>query len=241
MKSISEQGYIQQVSIDCVIFGYRDKKLQVLLPKLLFKGDFWCLPSGFVYENEDTDDAARRVLQERVGLSDAYLEQFLVMGRAGRNSQAFLDRLIALNPEKLDAKRRQEKDYEWFIKRTISLSYYALVDIARVIPQKQIMDESMEWYDLDSIPEMIMDHNQIVDKALMSLRLSLDRKSMVFKLLPETFTMKEVQDLYETILEKSFAANNFPKKILDLNALERLEKKFTGAANKAPYLYRILS
>ncbi len=239
MKTISEQDYIQQVSIDCVIFGYGDKTLKILIPKLSFAGDFRCLPSGFVYEDEDTDEAACRILQDRAGVNQAYLDQFLVMGKATRTSQAFLDRLIELHPEKLDAKQRHLKDYEWFIRRTISISYYALVNITQVVPQKQIMDESIEWYDTQSIPPLIMDHNQIIDKALKTLRADLDQKPVAFHLLPETFTMKEVQDLYETILEKSFAANNFPKKILEMNALERLEKKFTGAANKAPYLYRL--
>lgn len=239
MKTISEQGYIQQVSIDCVIFGYLDKKLHVLIPKLSFTGDFWCLPSGFVYEHEDTDEAARRVLQNRAGVSQAYLDQFLVMGKADRTSQAFLDRLIELNPEKLAAKQRHPNDYDWFVRRTISIGYYALVDMTQVVPQQQVMDESIGWYAIPSIPAMIMDHNQIVDKALERLRADLDQKPVAFHLLPETFTMRDVQDLYETILEKPFAANNFPKKILELNALERLEKKFTGAANKAPYLYRL--
>ena len=84
---------------------------------------------------------------------------------------------------------------------------------------------------------MIMDHNQLVEKALGTLRLNLDQKLIAFNLLPETFTMKEVQELYESIFDKPFARNNFQKKILDLNVLERLEKKFTGAANKAPYVY----
>ncbi|WP_317195113.1 NrtR DNA-binding winged helix domain-containing protein [Algoriphagus oliviformis] len=72
-----------------------------------------------------------------------------------------------------------------------------------------------------------------------SLRLGFDKKLIGFELLPETFTMKEVQSLYEAVFEKSFPMNNFQKKILDLGILERLEKKFTGAANKAPYLYRL--
>jgi hypothetical protein len=83
-----------------------------------------------------------------------------------------------------------------------------------------------------------MDHNLMVEKALETLRLHIDQKLLAFNLLPETFTMKEVQELYEAIFDKPFARNNFQKKILDLNVLERLEKKFTGAANKAPYLYR---
>jgi 8-oxo-dGTP diphosphatase len=238
MQALSEQGYIQQLSIDCVIFGYQGKQLKVLIPKLHFKGDFWALPSGFVFQDEDTDEAARRILQDRTGISDSYLEQFQIMGKANRNSQAFLDRLIDLNPEKLDAKQRQQKEYEWFTRRFISIGYYALVDLNRVIPQKHAIDESIDWYDIQAIPRMIIDHSQIVDKALETLRGDIEQKPTAFNLLPETFTMKEVQELYETILGKSFAVNNFPKKILDLNVLERLEKKFTGAANKAPYLYR---
>ena len=83
-----------------------------------------------------------------------------------------------------------------------------------------------------------MDHNEMIDKALESLRLNLNNNIIVLNLLPETFTMKEVQDLYETIFDKTYARNNFQKMILDLNVLERLEKKFTGAQHKAPYLYR---
>lgn len=238
MQSLSKQGYIQQVSIDCVIFGYHDRQLKVLIPKVQFKGDFWCLPSGFVYQTEDTDEAARRILYDRTKLTDIYLEQFQVMGKADRNSRAFLDRLIELNPEKLDEKQQKPQEYDWFTQRVIAIGYYALVDFNRVILQKHDIDESIEWYDIKSLPPMIMDHTEIVAKALETLRTNLDQKLIAFNLLPETFTMKEVQELYETIFEKTFAQNNFPKRILELNVLERLEKKFTGAANKAPYLYR---
>ena len=83
-----------------------------------------------------------------------------------------------------------------------------------------------------------MDHNEMVGYALETLRQNLDQKLIGFNLLPETFTMREVQELYEAVYDKPFARNNFQKKMLDLNVLERLEKKFTGAQNKAPYLYR---
>jgi hypothetical protein len=96
----------------------------------------------------------------------------------------------------------------------------------------------MEWYNIHELPDLMMDHAEMVEKALESLRLNLDNNIIVLNLLPETFIMKEVQDLYETIFEKTYARNNFQKKILELNVLERLEKKFTGAANKAPYVYR---
>ena len=238
MHSLSEQGYIQQISIDCVIFGYQNKQLKVLVPKLYFKGDFWALPSGFVYQDEDIDEAAQRILQDRTGMKDIYLEQFQVFGKADRNSVAFMNRLLELNAEKLGEKQNRSKEYEWFTRRFISIGYYALVDISKVIPQKTDLDQSIDWYDIRNLPPMIMDHKPIVEKALETLRLSLDQKLIAFNLLPETFTMKEVQELYEAIYQKPFARNNFQKKILDLNVLERLEKKFTGAANKAPYLYR---
>ena len=237
MHILSEQGYIQQVSIHCVIFGFQNKQLKVLIPKLIFKGGFWALPSGFVYQDEDTDEAAKRILEDRTGIKDIYLESFKTMGKASRNSRNFMDRLIALNPNSLDDQTKR-REYEWFTRRFIGIGYYALVDLNKVVAQKNEIDESIEWYDINAIPQMIMDHNQLVDEAIDTLRVDLDRKPLAFHLLPETFTMKEVQGLYETILEKSFAANNFPKRILELNALERLEKKFTGAANKAPYLYR---
>ena len=118
------------------------------------------------------------------------------------------------------------------------MGYYALVDINKVTPTKSDLDESMEWYSINELPNLIMDHAEMVKTALKSLRLNLDNTIIVLNLLPETFTMKEVQDLYETIFEEEYARNNFQKKILDLNVLERLEKKFTGAQNKAPYLYR---
>ena len=88
---------------------------------------------------------------------------------------------------------------------------------------------------------MIMDHKQIVIEARNALRVHLDEKISAFKLLPETFTIKEIQELYETIYEKEFVRTNFQKKILELNVLERLEKKYTGAKNKAPYLYKFKS
>ncbi|WP_460972157.1 NUDIX hydrolase [Spirosoma migulaei] len=239
MESLSEQGYIQQVSIDCVIFGYQNGQLKVLLPKLYFTGDFWALPSGFVYQEEDIDAAAARILEDRTGLKHIYLEQFQVRGKASRNSQAFLDRLIELNPEKLDAKQRKKQEYEWFTQRFISIGYYALVDINRVVPQKHDIDQSVDWYNVKALPPLIMDHGETVVNAHETLLINLDRKLDVFNLLPETFTMKEAQELYEALLEKPLARNNFQKKILEINGLERLEKKFTGAANKAPYLYRL--
>ena len=238
MRLPSEQDYIQQISIDCVIFGYQEKQLKVLVPKLNFRGEFWALPSGFILQDEGINQAARRILEGRTGIKDIYLEQFRVFGDSERTSRPFLDRMIGLNEEIFGEDQYNLKEFEWFTRRFISIGYYALVDINKVVPQKNEIDASIDWYDIKHLPPMIMDHNEIVERALETLRLNLDQKLIAFNLLPETFTMKEVQELYEAIFDRPFARNNFQKKILDLQVLERLEKKFTGAANKAPYLYR---
>lgn len=235
---LSQQDYIPQVSVDCVIFGFRKKELKILLPKLDFKGDFWALPSGFVFQHESIDDAARRIVENRTGIKDIYLEQFRVFGGANRNSRAFLEALLAQNREALSPSRFSQKEYDWFTKRFISLAYYALVDLGKVLPEKSALDQSIDWYPLAELPPLIMDHRQIVLEAHAYLRNNLDEKLNAFNLLPPQFTMKEVQQLYEAIFETPFARNNFQKRILNKNVLERLDKKFTGAANRAPYLYQ---
>lgn len=238
MLKPSNHNYIPQVSIDCVIFGYRDKQLKVLVSNLNLKGHFSSLAGGFIGQEEDIETAAYRILQERTGITEIYLDQFYVFGKASRNNVAFIEKLMELNPEALHPKMNNTEAYDWFNHRFISIGYYALVDINSVIPQKTEIDKVVDWYHIKDLPELIMDHNEIVDKALESLRQNLDQKLIAFNLLPETFTMKEVQELYEAIFDRPFARNNFQKKILDLGVLERLEKKFSGAANKAPYLYR---
>jgi hypothetical protein len=96
------------------------------------------------------------------------------------------------------------------------------------------------WYDIDKIPTLMFDHNEIFRKALETLRTMLDEKLICFNLLPDTFTMNELQNLYETILGEKMIRSNFQRKMLSLGILERIEKKMTGAANKAPYLYRFV-
>lgn len=246
MIPLSEQNYIQQLSIDCVIFGYRARQLHVLVPKLAFNGNFWALPSGYVYQEEDIDGSARRILRSRTGIEEIYIKQFQVTGRASRNAKAFLDQLIMLNPNLLgdnpnpfEEGNLGRREYDWFTRRFVSIGYYALVDINKVVPKKNEIDKTIEWYNVKDLPTMIMDHNAIVVKALKMLRLSLGVELNALHLLPETFTMKDAQELYETILNRPFERGNFQKKILGFNVLERMEKKYTGAANKAPYLYRI--
>jgi 8-oxo-dGTP diphosphatase len=238
MNILNKEDYIEQVSIDCVILGFHDRQLRVLLPKIKILKNIWTLPGGFILQNESLDDAALRILAERTGIRDIYLEQFRVFGSLERSSPGLMQQVLDTHKDTFEELGLTANDVKWLQRRFISIGYYALVDIHKVVPVISELDESCEWYDIKELPPLAFDHAEIVLKALDSLRLMLNHKLIGFNLLPETFTMKEVQDLYETILDKPFRRNNFQKMILDLDILERLEKKFTGAANKAPYLYR---
>ena len=232
------ENYIAQLSIDCVIFGYADKELKVFISKFKHGKDLWALPGGYILKTEGIDNAASRILKERTALEDIYLEQFRVFGNENRISDSDYKEISKSGLKKFNAQRFDGETIEWMTSRFVSIGYYALVDINKVSPQTGEFEECFEWFNIKNIPAMTYDHNEIFSFALEALRQNLDKKLIGFNLLPETFTMREVQELYEAVYDKPFAMNNFQKKILDLNVLERLEKKFTGVANKAPYLYK---
>jgi 8-oxo-dGTP diphosphatase len=234
MKQSNIENYIPHLSIDCVIFGYEAKTLKVLILKHKLGQGSWVLPGGYIGKTEGINTAAARILKIRTGLENIFLEQFRVFGDEHR---------IIGNPmrEIMKAELKQafgEYDAEWMTSRFVCLGYYALIDIRKVNPQNGQFDDYHEWRSINEIPEMIHDHNEILQCGLETLRQHLDQKLIGFNLLPETFTMKEIQELYEAVYDKPFAMNNFQKKMLDSGVLERLEKKFTGAQNKAPYLYK---
>ncbi|MBC6993476.1 NUDIX domain-containing protein [Neolewinella lacunae] len=232
-----KEGFIEQLSIDCVIFGYRDRSLHVLVPKLNFRGGLSTLPGGFVRQDESIDEAALNILKGRTGIEKIYLEQFQVFGDLERSTGPFMRDIVRENAERHG---ENAGEVAWLTRRFVSIGYYALVNIAKVVPVKSEIDDSIDWHPLEALPAMVMDHNKIVAEALKALRNDLDRKLIGFNLLPERFTMQELRELYETVYDRAFTRSNFQRRILDLGVLERLEKKFTGAANKAPYLYRFI-
>ncbi len=241
MADFKSNKFINQLSIDCVIFGYDNKKLKVLVPKLNFEGDFWALPSGFVLQDEGIDQAAKRILEERTGINNIYLEQYHVFGDVPRTNQKDIDRILALNQTQFDTWGMDNQFMQWLTQRFVSIGYYALVNINKVVPKLMDIDCSIDWHEISALPKMIGDHNEQVKWALDALRLQLDKKLLGFNMLPQKFTMKELQQLYETVYDRPYRRNNFQKKMLDLGVLERLEKKYTGASNKAPYLYRFMT
>jgi 8-oxo-dGTP diphosphatase len=238
MEKFDINNYISHLSIDCVIFGYKEKELKVLISKPKYAKEHWALPGGYIMKTESIDKAASRILKERTDLENIYLEQFRVFGDETRVIGSDYREILKSGFSTFDSQRFDAEIIEWLTSRFVCIGYYALVDINKVNPQNGEFDEYLEWRNIKDTPQMTYDHNEILIFALEALRQNLDQKLIGFNLLPETFTMREVQELYEAVYDKSFPINNFQKKILDLNVLERLEKKFTGAQNKAPYLYR---
>lgn len=216
--------FLPHISIDCVIFGFHERQLKVLLLKWK-EGGSWCIPGGFVRHQESLDASAIRTLKERTGLNNIYLKQFYSFGEPGRDNSKVLLKRLGVNGS-------------WLSKRFITVGYYALVDYSKVTPKPDWLTDICEWYDVHKIPKLIYDHNDIVKKALETLQLSLNDVPVGYKLLPSKFTMPELQDLYETILDRKLDRRNFQKKMLSFGVLERLKQRRTGGAHKSPYLYR---
>lgn len=223
---------IPQLSIDCVIFGFHGNELKVLLSK--FRDlELWALHGGFIQQGEDIDVAATRILSEHTNLTGIYLQQFQVFGKANRKTFEYMEaffREMEVAPVIMD----------FFNRRFISIGYYALVDFSKVNPTSAVLFERSAWFDISELPELAFDHREIIEKALEQLRRSLDYQLVGFNLMPETFTMNELQRLYETILGETFLRANFQRKMLDMNILERLDKKQLGRGGKSPYLYRFV-
>jgi 8-oxo-dGTP diphosphatase len=226
-------GFLKGIAIDAVIFGFHDNQLKVLLIEYKRTGLF-ALPGGFIRERENLNDAALRVASERTGLSNIFLEQFYVFGDYSRYDADSMKTIMKANGATAPGNH-------WLLQRFISVGYYALVDFMKVKPAPAVIFDSCEWYDLTDMPVLIQDHAQIVKKALETLRANLDHKLIGFNLLPRDFTMGDLQNLYETILGKKLLRPAFQRKMLGLGILERVAKKWTGGAHKAPYLYRFLS
>jgi 8-oxo-dGTP diphosphatase len=220
------ERYLRHLSLDCVIFGFHENALKVLLLK--WKGDGpWCLPGGFVRKDESLEDAAVNVLRERTGLKDIYLQQFRTFGDVAR--------------EKGKRELLSSVKDGWMLERFVTVGYYALVEYSTVSPQPDLLSEDCKWWDVHEIPKLVYDHNMICQAALEALKLSIIDHPVGLNLLPSKFTMPELQSLYETILDKKLDRRNFQKKMLSLGILQRLKETKRGGAHKAPYLYRFNS
>lgn len=224
-----KEDYLQNLSYDTVIFGFNGKQLKILILEY-HNTKLFALPGGFIKRNESLDDAVKRGVKERTGLDNIYLEQFQTFGSMTRSDPDAMIRIIKENNPK------GEID-DWLLERFISVSYYALINYDEVTPMPDALSDSINWYAVDELPALMMDHGKIVDKALQVLRDNLEKKLVGMNLLPSKFTMKQLQKVYEVVLGEELRRTTFQRRILGMNILERHEKLFQGKAHKAPYLY----
>ena len=201
----SRQTFLSNLSVDCVIFGFSGNELKVLLLKWK-EVHRWSLPGGFIQTDEKIEDAAIRVLKQRTGLGDIYLRQFHTFGGLERSGVELKKELF------LKVFGIEVPVESWLFSRFVSIGYYALVDFKDVTPTLDPVSEAAEWWNVSELPDLILDHNQMVDKALSALRLQISTEPIGLSLLPEKFTLPELQKLYETILGKEIDRRNFRKK-----------------------------
>ncbi len=221
--------FVPGMSVDCVIIGFDGEGLKVLLMK--WRGlERFSLPGGFVLKEEDLDKAATRVLKERAGIQLPFLEQFKTFGNVARREGSTLE-------HNLKMMKLPESVIQWFEQRFISTGYVSLVDINQCDLQPDPVSESIDWYGLHELPDMIYDHREMIEEAIRYVRNQINYLPIGITLLPEKFTMKELQHLYESILEKKLDRGNFQRKMLKLGIFIRHDKQLEGGAHKAPYLY----
>jgi 8-oxo-dGTP diphosphatase len=214
------------VSVDCVIFGFDNRKLKVLLierEKISghdLKGHELKLPGSLIFESEDPDASAVRTLKELTGLDNIFLKQFAVFGSPGR-----------LSPK---------EDLEWLritshlmVERVVTIAYYSLITIS----ESNITERTL-WHPVNELPGLIFDHNQIIEKALSILRKEIRTEPLCFELLPKKFSLRQMQNLYEAILGEILDNRNFRKKIKRLEFLIPLTEWESGVNHKPAQLYR---
>ncbi len=225
--------YLPHISIDCVIFGYHDQQLKILLIRYHAHKN-WSLPGGYVGRQEALTEAAYRILAERTQLTNLFLQQFYAFG----DSPTRLNRIeIQDNHNQTYAKANVAIDEDhWLSNRTLSIGYYALVDYDVVGITPEFLVEDYCWVDVNDIPPLKYDHNEIIDKALATLRSKLYQQSIGSNLLPEKFTLPEIQALYEAILGRQFDRRNFRKKML-LGLIRQLDERRKIGPHRSPFLY----
>ena len=221
--------FLPGLSVDNVIIGFHADRLKVLLLQTKLN-DKWVLPGGHIMHHEQLEEAARRILGERTGLKETYLQQFKVFSGTNRTKEQYMQEALKHLGIAIP------KD-SWLLQRFVTVGFYALVEYDKVNPKADEMSEQIAWWELDSLPELLFDHEEIIHTAIKDMRLKINHQPIGYNLLPREFTLKNLQTIYETILGKKLDRANFNRKMLSYGILDKKEKYFTGGAHKAPYLY----
>lgn len=200
------------VSVDCVVLGYEDEQLKLLLYPRAFepvKGS-WSLMGGFVNSLESAEEAANRILQETTGLSNIFLEQVSTFSDPFREP----------------------------FERVISVVYFALIRITQS-DEELIKSHGANWWPVTKLPKLIFDHEEMVKESMNILQQKAGTSLVGVELLQERFTFMQLRKLYEAIYQREFDPGNFRKKILSLGVLEKLNQKNSTESKKGAYYYRL--
>lgn len=206
------ESVIESVTIDCVIFGFQDGNLEVLLVKHargIKKGE-WGLPGGWIKKEEGIDLAANRLLKELTGLENIYLEQLKAFG----------------NPSRFP------------LGRIITIGYYALINKEKYNVKAGYTASEAEWFRIEKVPKLIYDHNEILEFSLEKLRNRVTQTPIGFNLLPEKFTLLQLMQLYEEIMGVKMDKPNFRRKFLKMKLLVDLDEKEKDVSHRAAKLYK---
>jgi len=198
------------VAVDCIIFGFDGSHLKALLIKRGFEPEKgkWSLMGGFVNKDENADIAAAKVLYNLTGMKNIYMEQLHTFSDVNRDSAG----------------------------RVVSIAYFALINIADYNTSLQAEHEA-KWFPLNKMPPLIFDHKKMVMKAKEMLRQKVANHPIGFELLPQKFTLPQLQSLYEAIYESPFDKRNFTKKMLSLGILNKLNEKEKESSRKGAFYY----
>jgi 8-oxo-dGTP diphosphatase len=200
------------LTVDCVVFGLDETDLKVMLIQrdlVPFEGK-WALPGGFVRIDETLEEAARRELQEETGLAKVFLEQLCTFGDVERDPR----------------------------ERVVTVAWYALVRLSDHRVKAATDARAAAWFGMDDLPQLAFDHDRILAVAYERLQNKVRYQPIGFELLPQKFTLTQLQKLYEIILDRTLDKRNFRKKILGMNILQELDEVETDVAHRAARLYR---
>lgn len=200
------------LAVDCIIFGYDGQELKLLVIQRGFeprKGD-WSLIGGFVQQDETAEQAAQRVLKNLTGLDVLYMEQLHTFSRVDRDSE----------------------------ERTVSVAFFALIDLQKY-KQQLSEDYHPAWFPINHVPDLIFDHNEMVELAKEKLRYKAALHPLLFELLPAKFTIPQLQNLYESVYNAKFDKGNFNRKILSTALLTRLPDKDKLSSKKGAFYYKV--
>lgn len=211
MKKYTDQSHLL-VAVDCIVFGFDGEHLKLLLIKRGFEPekDKWSLMGGFVGEKESLDDAANRVLTQLTGLKGVYLEQIQAYGNPLRDP----------------------------IERTLSVTYFALIDIHKY--ETQLNDQyHAEWFPLKDAPQLIFDHDEMVEAAKKKIRYKAALHPILFELLPKKFTIPQLQNLYEDVYNTQIDNRNFIRKLTATKLLIKLDEKDKSGSKKGAFYFKL--